>query len=79
MSFVMAQVIGRRYSAVFGFENAADVCRATGLIKKAATDKGAAAQGGYVRVVANSCMDPAPCARSLLCSGLPVAVVYPTS
>jgi hypothetical protein len=27
MSFVMAQVIGRRYSAVFGFENAADVSR----------------------------------------------------
>jgi hypothetical protein len=39
MSFVMAQVIGGRYSAVFGFENAADVSRATGLIKKAATAK----------------------------------------
>src|SRR5216683_1860526 len=39
LSFVMAQTIGRRYSAVFGFESAADVSKATGLIKKAATAK----------------------------------------
>ena len=36
MSFVMAQVISRRYSAVFGFENEADVAKAAILIKKAA-------------------------------------------
>jgi hypothetical protein len=36
MSFVMAQVISRRYSAVFGFENEADVAKAASLIKKAA-------------------------------------------
>src|SRR6266849_2589395 len=39
LSFVMAQTIGRRYSAVFGFESAADASKATGLIKKAATAK----------------------------------------
>src|SRR6266851_2018367 len=39
LSFVMAQMIGRRYSAVFGFESAADASKATGLIKKAATAK----------------------------------------
>ena len=35
LSFVMAQVVGRRYSAIFGFENAADAARASALIKKA--------------------------------------------
>jgi hypothetical protein len=35
LSFVMAQVVGRRYSAMFGFENEADAARATPLIKKA--------------------------------------------
>ncbi|MGD0291565.1 MAG: hypothetical protein ABSC63_18205 [Candidatus Binataceae bacterium] len=39
LSFVMALTIGRRYSAVFGFDNAADVSKTTGLIKKAATAK----------------------------------------
>jgi hypothetical protein len=38
LSFVMAQIIGRRYSAVLGFESAADADKATGL-KKAATAK----------------------------------------
>lgn len=33
--FLVAQVVGRRYSAVFGFESAADADRATGLLKKA--------------------------------------------
>jgi hypothetical protein len=33
--FLVAQVIGRRYSAVFGFESAADADRASGLLKKA--------------------------------------------
>jgi len=36
MSFLMAQVVGRRYSAGFGFENEADAAKATALIKKAA-------------------------------------------
>ena len=36
LGFVMAQVIGRRYAAVFGFENEADAGKATALIKKAA-------------------------------------------
>jgi hypothetical protein len=35
LSFVMAQVMGRRYSAMFGLENEADAARATALIKKA--------------------------------------------
>lgn len=34
--FMSAQVIGRRYSAVVGFENQADAAKAAGLIKKAA-------------------------------------------
>ncbi len=36
LSFVIAQVIGRRYSAVFGFESEADAAQAARLIKKAA-------------------------------------------
>jgi hypothetical protein len=35
MSFAMAQVVGRRYSAVFGFENEADASKAATLIKRA--------------------------------------------
>jgi hypothetical protein len=35
MSFVMAQVVGQRYSAVFGFENEADASKAATLIKRA--------------------------------------------
>jgi hypothetical protein len=35
MSFVMVQVVGRRYSAVFGFENDADASKAATLIKRA--------------------------------------------
>ena len=33
--FLVAQVVGRRYSAVFGFEREADADRAAGLLKKA--------------------------------------------
>jgi len=33
--FLVAQVVGRRYSAVFGFESAADADRAVVLLKKA--------------------------------------------
>ena len=36
MSFLVAQVSGRKYSAVFGFENESDAKRGTVLIKKAA-------------------------------------------
>jgi len=35
MSFVMAQVVGRRYSAVFGCENETDASKAATLIKRA--------------------------------------------
>jgi hypothetical protein len=35
MSFVMAQVVGRKYSAVFGFENEVDASKAATLIKRA--------------------------------------------
>ena len=34
LSFLVAQVIGRRYSAVVGFESETDAKRAAGLIKK---------------------------------------------
>jgi hypothetical protein len=36
LGFVMAQVVGRRYSAMFGFESEADAAKATALIKRAA-------------------------------------------
>ncbi len=36
MSFVMAQAVGRRYAAVFGFENEADAGKAAALIRKSA-------------------------------------------
>jgi hypothetical protein len=39
VDFLVAQVIGRKYSAVIGFENEADAERATALIKKAAGKK----------------------------------------
>jgi len=35
MSFVMARVVGRRYSALFDFENDADANKAASLIKRA--------------------------------------------
>lgn len=35
MIFLVAQVIGRRYSAIFGFESDADARKASNLIKKA--------------------------------------------
>ena len=37
--FLMAQVLGRRYSAVMGFESEADSKKAAALIKKATTPK----------------------------------------
>ncbi|MGH7949675.1 MAG: hypothetical protein ACREQF_10650 [Candidatus Binataceae bacterium] len=39
LTFVLAQVVGRRYSAVFGFENEADARRAPAAIKQASTQK----------------------------------------
>jgi hypothetical protein len=36
MTFVVAQVVGRKYSAVFGFENESDANKAANLIRKAA-------------------------------------------
>jgi hypothetical protein len=36
IAFVVAQAVGRQFSAVFGFESEADAARATTLIKKAA-------------------------------------------
>jgi len=46
MSFVIAQVLGRRYSAVFGFDSEADAARAAAIVKSAAAGrKGAASRG----------------------------------
>jgi len=39
MAFFVAQVVGRRYSAVIGFDSDADAKTAAGLIKKATTGK----------------------------------------
>jgi hypothetical protein len=39
LDFLVAQVIGRKYSAVLGFENDADAVKATALIKKATGKK----------------------------------------
>lgn len=39
LDFLVAQVIGRKYAAVIGFENEADADRATALIKKATAKK----------------------------------------
>lgn len=39
LDFLVAQVIGRKFSAVFGFENDADAVKANALIKKAAARK----------------------------------------
>lgn len=36
LSFLVAQVVGRRFSAVFGFESAADATQASRLIRAAA-------------------------------------------
>jgi hypothetical protein len=36
VSFLMAQVVGRRYAAVFGFENDTDATKAATLIRRAA-------------------------------------------
>ena len=35
MDFVMAQVVGRKFSAVFGFQSDADAAKCAGIIRKA--------------------------------------------
>jgi len=39
MSFIVAQAVGKRYSAVFGFENDADTRKAAAVIKKVTAGK----------------------------------------
>jgi hypothetical protein len=39
MAFLMARVIGRKYSSIIGFENEVDANTAVSLIKKAVTAK----------------------------------------
>jgi len=39
IAFLIAQTVGRKYSAVFGFETEDDAKRAVGLLKKAAAKK----------------------------------------
>lgn len=39
MNFLVAQVVGRKYSAIFGFGSEADAKTASGLIRKAAKPK----------------------------------------
>ena len=39
IDFVVAQVVGRKYSAVFGFESEADATRCAAIIRKATTSK----------------------------------------
>jgi len=39
LDFVVAQVIGRKFSAVFGFESEADAAKCAGIIRKAGTAK----------------------------------------
>jgi hypothetical protein len=39
LSFLVAQVIGRKYSALFGFETAQDASKAAALLKKATAPK----------------------------------------
>jgi hypothetical protein len=41
MAFLVAQVVGRRYSAVYGFESDADADRAAAIIKKASSARSA--------------------------------------
>ncbi len=39
MDFLVAQVVGRKYSAVFGFESDADAARCAAIIRKTAASK----------------------------------------
>ncbi len=40
MGFMVAQVLGKKFTAIIGFENEADAAKATPLIKKAKPEKG---------------------------------------
>ena len=39
LAFLVAQVLGRKYSAIFGFESEADADRAAAIIKRASAKK----------------------------------------
>jgi hypothetical protein len=39
MDFLVAQVVGRKYSAVFGFESDADATKCAAIIRKATAVK----------------------------------------
>ena len=39
MDFLVAQVIGKKYSAVFGFESEADATKCAAIIRKATATK----------------------------------------
>lgn len=39
LDFLVAQVVGRKFSAVFGFENVADADKASAIVKKAVARK----------------------------------------
>jgi hypothetical protein len=39
LDFLVAQVVGKKYSAVFGFESAADAARCAAIIRKAGATK----------------------------------------
>src|SRR5262245_59118860 len=39
MDFLLAQVVGRKYSAVFGFESDADATKCAAIIRKATASK----------------------------------------
>ena len=39
LAFLVAQVLGRKYSAIFGFESEADADRAAAIIKRASAAK----------------------------------------
>jgi hypothetical protein len=39
MAFLVAQVMGKKYSAIFGFESEADAERAAAIIKRASAPK----------------------------------------
>ena len=39
MDFIVAQVVGRKYSAVFGFESEADATKCAAIIRKAGATK----------------------------------------
>lgn len=59
LEFAVAQVMGKKFSAVFGFQNADDATRATPLLKKAASMKPAKAAAAKSAKPAKSAAKPA--------------------